>query len=325
MDCRRVVVTGANGFIGQHFCAHLAESGKEVIACVREQAGAFTLGNLPGAVQICRIQSLAPGQELRRVLSNVDTVVHLAGRAHHTRETAADPLLEYSKVNVLGTESVALLAAEQGVRRFIYLSSIKVNGEETNDVPFNADDPPGYSDYYGQSKWEAEERLCQIAGQSRMEWVIVRPPLVYGPGVRGNFLSLLQIVMRGVPLPLGSLQNKRTLVSVFNLSSFLGLLVDHPAAANNRFVAADDRDISSPDLVRCVAGALHRPARLVPCPLGVLRAAGKMTNKRAAVQRLCSSLIVDRQKVKNVLGWSAPTTIDWGLARTAEWFRSSRI
>jgi nucleoside-diphosphate-sugar epimerase len=207
-----------------------------------------------------------------------------------------------------------------GVKRFIYMSSIKVNGEVTSGTPFRADDSPGYRDPYGQSKWEAEERLRQTAEAAHMEWVIVRPPLVYGPGVGGNFLSLMWSVLRRTPLPVGSLRNSRSLVSDFNLTDFLSLLVDHPAAANNRFLVTDPHDISTPELIRHLAAALGCPHRILPCPEAVLRLAGTVLKRQSTIDRLCSSLVVDRQKTKDLLGWSAPTTLDWGLDRTAEWF-----
>jgi UDP-glucose 4-epimerase len=258
--------------------------------------------------------------DLARVFSSADAVIHLAGRAHVMRETVANPLNEFRRVNVSGTESLASIAAQQGVQRFIYMSSIKVNGEATNGRPFRADDPPGYSDPYGQSKWEAEERLRQIAAGTTMQWVVVRPPLVYGPGVRGNFLTLLRSVFRRLPLPLGSLHNRRSLVSVFNLSDFVCLLLDHPAAANCRFLISDQHDISTPELLRHMAEALHCPSRIIPCPEVALHMAAAMLGRRSATQRLCSSLVVDTQKVTDFLCWSAPTTLSWGLSRTAEWF-----
>jgi UDP-glucose 4-epimerase len=235
-------------------------------------------------------------------------------------ETDANPLEAFRAVNVAGTEALASTAAQMGVKRFIYMSSIKVNGEVTSGTPFRADDSPGYCDPYGQSKWEAEERLRQIAEASNMEWVIVRPPLVYGPGVRGNFLCLMWSIFRRTPLPVGSLHNSRSLVSDFNLTDFLSLVVDHPAAANNRFLVTDPHDISTPDLIRHVATALGCPHRILPCPEAVLRLAGKVLKKQTTIDRLCSSLVVDRQKTKDLLGWSAPTTLDWGLDRTAAWF-----
>jgi nucleoside-diphosphate-sugar epimerase len=320
MILKRVVVTGANGFIGQHLCRRLVESGQEVTACIREEADASVLTAIPGPLKILRIPSLAAAADLVPVLSSVEVVIHLAGRAHVMREAALNPLDEFRKVNVGGTETLASIAAQQGVKRFIYMSSIKVNGEATNGHPFRADDPPGYSDPYGQSKWEAEERLRQIAAGTKMQWVVVRPPLVYGPGVRGNFLTLLRSVFRRLPLPLGSLHNRRSLVSVFNLSDFVCLVLDHPAAANSRFLVSDQHDLSTPDLLRRIAEALHCPSRVLPCPEVVLHMAGTVLGRRSVTQRLCSSLVVDTQKATDSLRWSAPTTLSWGLSRTADWF-----
>ena len=316
----RVVVTGANGFIGSHLCRRLVESSKEVTACIRAQADASLLAAIPGHLRIHRIPSVGGDADLARIFLSADAVIHLAGRAHVMRETVAAPLDEFRKVNVGGTETLASIAAQQGVKRFIYMSSVKVNGEATNGHPFHADDPPGYSDPYGQSKWEAEERLRQIAAGTTMQWVVVRPPLVYGPGVRGNFLTLLRAVFRGFPLPLGSLHNRRSLVSVFNLSDFVCLLLDHPAAANSRFLVSDQHDLSTPDLLRSIAQALHRPSRILPCPEAALHVAAAVLGRRSATQRLCSSLVVDTQKATDSLCWSAPTTLSWGLSRTAEWF-----
>jgi nucleoside-diphosphate-sugar epimerase len=320
MILRRVVVTGANGFVGNHVCRRLVESGKEVTACIRTQADESLLGAIPGRLSVHRIPSVGSDADLASVFSSADGVIHLAGRAHVMHETAANPLDEFRKVNVGGTETLASIAAEQGVKRFIYMSSIKVNGETTNGHPFHADDVPGYSDFYGQSKWEAEERLRQIAAGTTMQWVVVRPPLVYGPGVRGNFLTLLRSVFRGLPLPLGSLHNRRSLVSVFNLSDFVCLLLDHPAAANSRFLVSDQHDLSTPDLLRRMAEALHCPSRVLPCPEMILHMAGTVLGRRSVTQRLCSSLVVDTQKTTDSLRWSAPTTLSWGLSRTAEWF-----
>lgn len=320
MSMKHVVVTGANGFIGRHLCRALVESDREVTACTRAGADASVFGDVSDSLRIWRLPALGFGADLSGILRNADAVIHLAGRAHIMRETAADPLFEFRKVNVCGTETLASIAVQSGVKRFIYLSSIKVNGEATQGRPFFADDRPGYSGFYGQSKWEAEERLRQISVGTKMEWVVVRPPLVYGPGVRGNFLALLRCIARGIPLPVGSLQNSRSVVSVYNLSDFLCLVLDHPDAANGRFLVSDREDISTSGLVRHMAAALHCSARIVNCPGAVLRLAGTLLRKDAAVQRLCSSLVLDREKARKCLGWSAPKTLDWGLDRTAEWF-----
>jgi nucleoside-diphosphate-sugar epimerase len=323
MHADHVLVTGANGFVGRHVCRHLVESGKKVTACVREKSDISSLSDLEGALRVLRLSSLKDTANLSGSFENVDVVVHLAGRAHVMHETSPDPLREFRNVNVGGTEQLAQVACKSGVRRFIFLSSVKVNGEATDGVPFYADDSHGYSDPYGQSKWEAEERLREIAGEAGMEWVVVRAPLIYGAGVRGNFLSLLKCVLRGIPLPVGSVNNKRSIVSVYNLSSLLCLLLDHPDAANNRFLVGDQEDVSTPDLVRRLANSLHRPPRIFPFPKTALVLVGVLLRRQAAIQRLCSSLVVDKEKVSRVLGWSAPMTLHEGLGRTAGWFVTS--
>jgi nucleoside-diphosphate-sugar epimerase len=296
----------------------------EVSACVRRWEDAHLFTGISPSLRLCQIPALEAGAALSGVLRNADAVIHLAGRVHVMQETAEDPLAEFRRVNVGCTESLAQAAAQCGVKRFIYLSSIKVNGEATAERAFEADDPPGYRDFYGQSKWEAEERLKHIAVANGMEWVVVRPPLVYGPGVRGNFISLMECVFRGIPLPFSSLQNRRSLIGVDNLTDLLTLLVDHPGAANNRFVACDAEDVSTPDLVRCIAASLHCSPRLFSCPERVLELAGTLFRRSAAVQRLCSSLVLDRRKTSERLGWKVPFSLDHGLNCTAECFLNNR-
>jgi UDP-4-keto-D-QuiNAc 4-reductase len=320
MSVKHVVVTGANGFIGQHLCRKLVESGRHVTACVREGADASVFSNLAPSLSLNRLPSLGFKADLSQLFRNADVVLHLAGRAHVMQESAEEPLAEFRRVNVEGTETLASIAAQTGVKRFIYLSSIKVNGEATNGRAFRADDLPGYCDPYGQSKWEAEERLCQIAKPTAMEWVIVRPPLVYGPQVPGNFRALMRCAFRGIPLPVGSLHNSRSLVSVYNLCDLLSLLIDHPAAANSRFLVSDAEDVSTPELVRRIAAGIRRPPRIIPCPEWLLRATGRALGKEAVIQRLCSSLVLDKRETSKVLGWHAPFSLDWGINRTAEWF-----
>jgi nucleoside-diphosphate-sugar epimerase len=234
-------------------------------------------------------------------------------------ETAANPLDAYREVNVEGTRRLAEQAAAAGVRRFVFLSSVKVNGEETTShSPFRADDPPAPKDAYGQSKWEAEEALVEIAERTGMEVVIIRPPLVYGPGVKGNFASMMKWVAKGVPLPLGAIDNRRSLVALDNLVDLITVCIDHPAAANQVFLAGDGEDLSTTELLRRVGKAMGRPARLLPVPTGLLRLGAAMLGKGDMARRLLGSLQVDISRTRDVLGWEPPVSVDEGLRRAVE-------
>jgi nucleoside-diphosphate-sugar epimerase len=251
-------------------------------------------------------------------MNGVDSVVHLAARTHVMRDTAADPLAEYRRINVTGTQALAEAAQAAGVRRFIFLSSIKVNGEGTTLRPYSETDAPCPEDAYGVSKREAE--LALSAAAADMETVVLRPPLLYGPGVKGNFLRLMRAIERGMPLPLGSIHNHRSLLYVGNLVDAIMLSLDHPAAAGKTYLVADDEGISTPGLVRAIAAAMHRPARLLPFPPPLLRFAGAITGKSAAVSRLLGSLQIDSSKIRRELGWQPRHTLKEGLRPTAEWY-----
>ena len=257
-------------------------------------------------------------------LDGVTTVIHLAARVHVTRDTAADPLAEFRRVNVAGTERLALQAAARGVRRLVYVSSIKVNGERTDGRPFGDSDMPRPEGAYAQSKLEAEHVLRGIAARTGLDVVIVRPPLVYGPGVKGNFLSLLRLVDSGLPLPFARCDNRRSLIGVTNLADLLAECALHPAAAGEIFLAADGEDLSTPGLVRRVAGALGRRARLLPVPVSWLGGAARLLGRAALYERLCGSLQVDAGKAGRVLGWRPRLTVDDELTATARWYRRPR-
>ncbi len=322
MTRNRILVTGANGFIGQHLCDHLAATGREVIACVRSQS-AMPAKHPSANVRTIVVQDLATEERWPELLSEVDAVIHLAARVHVMHDRSADPLAEFRKVNVAGTGALAGQAARAGVRRFLYLSSIKVNGEATTEEAFSADDRPGFLDPYGQSKWEAEQRLAEIARGSAMEWVVVRPTLVYGPNVRGNFLSLLRLVDRGFPLPLGAARNRRSLVSVYNLADLLARVVDHPAAAGERFLVKDPEDVSTGELVRRIAKALHKTPRLLSFPASLLVRSAKLFRQEKAAQRLFGSLVVNTEKTHALLDWNAPMSQESALAKTCFWYQNT--
>jgi UDP-glucose 4-epimerase len=311
----RVLVTGASGFIGGRLCARLRRDGVEVRAALRRPAA------VPGA-ECVAVGEVGPATDWRPALRGVDVVVHLAGRAHVMREEAADPLAEYRRVNVEGTRRLAQQAAEAGVRRVVFVSSIKVNGEATPPgAAFRAEDDPAPRDPYGVSKREAEEALAGVPG---IQTVTVRPPLVYGPGVRANFRRLMQAVARGVPLPLGAVRNRRSLVYVDNLADALAVCATHPEAAGQVFLVSDGPALSTAELVRGVARALGRPARLLPVPAAALRAAGRLAGVRGAVERLCGSLVVDDGPIRRRLGWTPPHAVEAALAATARAFREER-
>jgi nucleoside-diphosphate-sugar epimerase len=232
------------------------------------------------------------------------------------KDEVADPLAEYRRVNVDGTLNLARQAAAAGVKRFIFISSINVNGEQTSPFkPFTADDLVSPNDVTGISKWEAEQGLQQLAAETGMELVIIRPPLVYGPGVKGNFASMIKLVAKGLPLPLGAIHNQRSLVAVDNLVDLIITCIDHPAAANQVFLAGDGQDMSTTELLRGVARAMGKPSRLIPVPASLLMLGATVLGKKAMAQRLLGSLQVDISKARNLLGWEPPVSVDEGLKR----------
>lgn len=310
----KMFLTGATGFIGRAVAAVLAGCGTLRVAVRSKEAGNWAEG-----VDVVQA-SLSPDQDWSGALAGVLVVVHCAARVHVMNEEAADPLAEFRRVNVEGALRLARQAAEAGVRRFVFVSSIKVNGEHSQSGhPFTADQSPAPGDPYGVSKCEAEAALRALALETGMEVVIIRPPLVYGPGVKANFLEMIRWLWRGVPLPLGGIfENRRSLVFLDNLVDLILTCIDHPAAANQTFLVSDDEDLSTAALLRRMAAALGRPARLIPVPIELITLGAKMIGRPAIAQRLCGSLQVDIRKTKELLGWSPPVSVDEGLRRTAE-------
>lgn len=306
-----IVVTGANGFVGSHLCRALQSRGMAYRAVVREGAQAP-----PGTADLVRLPSLDAHTDWATVLQNASTVIHLAARVHQLQDTSADPLQAFRATNLHATLQLARCAQKMGVQRFIFVSTVKVLGEETAPGrPFHASDPAQPQDAYATSKHEAEQALRALAAGGSMELVIVRPPLVYGPGVRANFASLVRVVRRGIPLPLACVHNLRSLVGIDNLVDLLLRCIQHADAGGQTFLVSDGHDLSTPDLVRQVAAALGQPARLWPVPLTGLQLAGRLTGRQAAVQRLCSSLQVDISATCQQLQWSPPVSVLEGLRR----------
>ena len=311
----RVLVTGATGFVGRALCQDLGRRGWQVNAAVRNQA------RLPEGCQPRIVGDIGPNTNWTEALEGVDAVAHLAARVHFMRERAEDPLASFRQTNVEGTLQLARAAARAGVGRFVFLSSVKALGDASPGGPLTDASPPNPEDPYGVSKREAETGLSELAARSGMEVAILRPPLVYGPGVKGNFLSLLRLIERGVPLPLAAIANQRSLLYLGNLVDAVDLCLSHDGAAGRTFLIRDGEDLSTPALVRRLAAALGRRAPLFPLPEGVLRLAAGCIGRRAAAQRLLGSLTVDDRRIRSKLDWQPPFTVDQGLAETAIWWR----
>lgn len=308
----KALVTGVNGFVGRAVWQRLhAMSGVQAVGSVRRAAAFTDMG-----ASVVAVGDLSAQTDWSVALAGVEAVVHAAARVHVMDDTAIDPLAEFRRINVQGTLHLARQAAAAGVRRFVFISSIKVNGEATKlGVPFSADDLPAPLDPYGVSKMEAEQGLREISLQTGMQVVIIRPPLVYGPGAKANFAALMRAAQRGWPLPLGAVHNRRSLVALDNLVDFIVTCISHPQAANQTFLVSDGHDLSTTELVRGLARAAGVPARLLPVPVWALRAGAVLLGKGDAVQRLCSNLQVDISKARSLLGWMPPVSVDEGLRR----------
>lgn len=314
----RVLVTGATGFIGQMLCRQLLAAGHEVSATARNPLDPRML---PG-VTLHQVPHTAAPSNWEPILDGVQAIAHLAGRAHIMRELAPDPLAEFCKVNVEGTKLLAKAAIKSGVKRIVALSTIKVNGDFTFTSAFSENDAPAPTDPYAISKWQAEQALAEAAAGGVLETVIIRPPLVYGEGVKGNFLSLLKLCQWSLPLPLAGITNQRSLIYVGNLVDIIINCLWHPAAAGHLFLARDGEDMSTSDLVRRLASALKKPARLFFVGQSFLRFTGRVTGKTGMISRLLDSLCVDDRKIRKTLGWSPHYATDQGLINTAAWFLS---
>ena len=312
-----MLVTGANGFVGSALCARLRKDGAPVRGAVRSSNAR------PGGTEGVTIDGLASDTDWSEALKNVEQVVHLAARVHVMSDKSSDPLAEFRRVNVEGTAALARQAAVAGVRRFVFLSSVKVNGEFTEaGQPFTADDVPAPEDPYGVSKHEAEQLLRQIAAETGMEVVIIRPPLVYGPGVKANFESMMRWLARGVPLPLAAVtENRRSLVALDNLVDLIVTCLNHPAAANQTFLVRDGEDLSTAQLLKRMGAAMGKPACLFYVPPGLLKLGATLLNKPGIYQRLCGSLQLDIAKTRQLLDWTPPVSVDEGVRRAAEGFR----
>ncbi|MEW5894434.1 MAG: SDR family oxidoreductase [Candidatus Omnitrophota bacterium] len=305
-----VFITGATGFIGQKLCEEMLTRCWKIKACVRKGSGKL----LPAGIESMSIDSIETCPFKKEDFSEIDTVIHLAARVHILKESENDSLAAFRKLNVHATECLARTAAAAGVKRFIFMSSVKVNGEGSAEI-YREDDPPDPKDAYGISKKEAEDVLRRIGRETGLEIVILRSPLVFGPGVKANFRQLMKIAC--LPLPLKNVDNQRSMIYLGNLVDAVLTCVTHPGAAGQTFLISDGHDISTPDLVRKLAEAMGRRAHLFSLPGGVLNILGKIAGKSDAIEKLTGSLRVDSSKIREVLGWKPPFTTEEGIAETA--------
>lgn len=307
------LISGANGFVGKALCTELTHRGHHITAAVRSQNSLIKDTN---TIVIGEIDNNTNWVD---ALRNVDVVVHLAARVHIMNDDTGDSLEKFLKINLHGTSNLAEQAAQSGVRRFVYVSSIKVNGEQTEPTQtFTESDKPNPQDPYSLSKWQAEQKLHRIAQKTGLEIVIVRPPLVYGPDMKGNLARILTVITKRIPLPFASINNLRSLVYVENLVDALITCSTHSAAAGKTYLVCDDADISTTNLLRQLGNGMGCPASLFPFPTNWLRALGKLSGKSDIIGRLCGSLRIDSGKIQRDLNWTPPYTLYQGLRTTAE-------
>lgn len=313
----RIFVCGASGFVGKALVNELLSEGHNVVAGVRKHSA-----DLPEAVEqklVGDLTLLSKQNTIIDTLKNSDVVIHTAARVHIMKDNAADPLAEFRKINVNATIALARQAAKANVKRFIFLSSIKVNGESTGQRDaFREMDEPAPEDAYGKSKLEAEQALWEVAKTTSMEIVIIRPPLIYGPGVKANFASMIKIIKKGLPLPFGAISNKRSMLAIDNLVGFIKLCVTHPAAKNQIFVIADGVDVSTTELLTKIATAYKQRARLIPVPVKWMIFVAKLIGKQTIADRLFGDLQIDISRARQLLGWKPIKTMDQQLKKIAE-------
>jgi nucleoside-diphosphate-sugar epimerase len=306
----KVLLTGASGFVGQRLAHILIQKNISLVCTGRKPL------RIDGA-ESRLVDDLGPTTDWRHCLGEVSTVIHCAARVHVMQDSASDPLYLFRQVNVAGTLQLAEQAAAAGAQQFIFLSSVKVNGEETEvGTAFTEDCQPQPSDPYGVSKLEAEQALFELGRKTGMAITVIRPPLVYGPGVGANFLAMLRSVQRRIPLPLGSIRNQRSFVYIDNLISLITCCIENPRSYNQVFLVSDGHDMSTTDLLKKSASAFNVASRLLPCPPFLLRTMAQLTGRKSVADRLCQSLQVDINKAKRLLEWSPPFTVEQGLQAT---------
>lgn len=315
---RRILITGAGGFVGRALTAALDASGRSWLAAARKPANRTD-------VRQAVVGDIGATTDWRTALPGIDCVIHLAARTHVLHDKSTDPLAAYRAINLHGTAKLAEQAALYGVRRFIFLSSIKVNGEATDGMAFTEQDPPMPQDAYGITKLEAENALSMIAAKTGLEVVILRPPLIYGPGVKGNFLRLFRWIDRGLPLPLASVNNRRSLIYVNNLVDLIAACIDAQTVSGKTYLVCDGEDLSTPELINRIAASMGQHPSLLHCPVALLNLGAYLLGKSAEVNRLTGSLQVDGSAIRKDLRWHPRYTINQGLTATAEWYHRFKI
>ncbi len=309
---RYILVTGANGFIGRNLCAFLKEKGYFVRGAVRDNECGVS-----GVDEYIQVGDINESTDWQQALAGVDTIIHLAARVHIMNDPEADPVEAFRKVNVLGTERLARMAAKAGVKRFIFISSVKVNGEGFQ-VPYTEKDAPAPQDAYGISKMEAEQVLASVAADTGLKTVVLRLPLVYGPGVKANFKNLIKIASSGLPLPFKGINNRRSFLYLGNLVDVIITCITHPLAVGETFMVSDGQDVSTPDLIKMIACAIKKKAVLFYLHPGILKALCKIVGKDEELEKLTGSLLVDSSKIKNLLGWRPSFTLEEGIRETVK-------
>jgi len=314
--CKRICITGANGFVGKALCAHCSSTSWNVCAAVRTVP---PKDECIENVHYSPVGDIDSSTDWSESLHGVDTLVHLAARVHVLHDTEKDPLALFRRVNLEGTEHLARQAVECGVRRLIFLSSVKIHGEGSS-LAYIESDRSDTLDAYAQSKMEAESALHRIAKETGLEVVIIRPPLVYGPGVKANFLRLLGLAQRHIPLPLGMVHNRRSMIFLDNLISAIMTCVEHPDAAGESFLVSDGVDLSTAQLVQTIGHHMRSMTPMIPVPVGLLRLAGKCLGKSGEIDRVTGSLTVNTEKIHRILHWTPPFSLDQGIEKTVNWY-----
>jgi nucleoside-diphosphate-sugar epimerase len=313
----KILITGVSGFVGQAVCKRLRQDGHHVLAGTTRKTSSDAG---PERVPLYNVSEIGPETDWTQAISGAEIVIHLAARVHIMKERSSNPFAAFRRVNSEGTKALAEQASAAGVKRFVFISTIKVAGEMSPDTGFTERDIASPEDHYSTSKWQAEQALADIAKTTKMEIVILRPPMVYGPGVKGNFNALFRAIRAGIILPLGSIQNKRSLLFVGNLADAIASVATHPDAGNQTFVVSDGGNISTPELIQKISASLGKKARVINFPLSLLELGGLLIGKSSITKRLTRSLTVDINHIRTHLGWQPPFSMEEGLRETTAWF-----